>query len=211
MMIELCRRYGPFRSARVIPNGVALSAFAPAPKQPQLLAAGRLWDEAKNIAALQPCAAALAWPVYIAGAARTPDGARCDYTPCRWLGALSRPELSRALAQSEIYALPARYEPFGLSVLEAAASGCALVLGRIPSLLENWYGAACFVDPEDPAQLTRTLQQLIAAPERRADLQARARERARSFSAARMARAYYELYAELKCAPSARGELRCAS
>ena len=34
--------------------------------------------------------------------------------------------------------LPARYEPFGLSILEAALSGCALVLGDLPSLRELW-------------------------------------------------------------------------
>ena len=34
------------------------------------------------------------------------------------------------------------YEPFGLSILEAAASGCALVLGDIPTLRENWSEAA---------------------------------------------------------------------
>ena len=206
MMIELCQRYSPFRSARVIPNGIDLHAFGPLPKEPRLLAAGRLWDAAKNVTALQRSAAALAWPVYIAGQAHGPDGMEADYHPCQLLGALSRLQIARELARSEIYALPARYEPFGLSVLEAAASGCVLVLGRIPSLLENWYGAACFVDPDDPRELQRVVSALIEDPERREQLRARSLARSRAFDAARMAARYLTLYGELT-----RGQLRCAS
>jgi glycogen synthase len=52
-------------------------------------------------------------------------------------------------ARASIYALPARYEPFGLSALEAALSGCALILGDIPSLREVWLEAAPYVSPDD--------------------------------------------------------------
>ena len=52
------------------------------------------------------------------------------------------------MGRAAIYALPARYEPFGLSILEAALSGCALVIGDIPSLREIWADAALFV-PSD--------------------------------------------------------------
>jgi glycogen(starch) synthase len=58
------------------------------------------------------------------------------------------PALARELARGDLR-LPARYEPFGLSVLEAALSGCALVLGDIASLREVWGGAACYVRPGD--------------------------------------------------------------
>ena len=53
------------------------------------------------------------------------------------------------MARAAIYALPARYEPFGLTALEAGLSGCALVLGDIPSLREVWGETACFVPPDD--------------------------------------------------------------
>ena len=58
-------------------------------------------------------------------------------------------ELVRSYGDASIFALPARYEPFGLSILEAALSGCALVLGDLPSLRELWTGAAMFVPPDD--------------------------------------------------------------
>ena len=44
--------------------------------------------------------------------------------------------------EAAIFARPARYEPFGLAILEAAQAGCALVLGDIPSLRELWADAA---------------------------------------------------------------------
>ena len=72
--------------------------------------------------------------------------------PC--LGVVPSDELVRLYGDASIFALPARYEPFGLSILEAALSGCALVLGDIPSLRELWAGAAVFVPPDDHKALS---------------------------------------------------------
>ena len=74
--------------------------------------------------------------------------------------------MADAYAAAAIYALPARYEPFGLSVLEAAQHGCALVLGDIDSLRENWDGAALFVDPDDAGALAASWARLAAHPTR---------------------------------------------
>ncbi len=68
------------------------------------------------------------------------------------------------LGRASIFALPARYEPFGLLPLEAALSGCALVLGDIPSLREVWGDAAWFVPPDDRDALTAAIGSLIASP-----------------------------------------------
>jgi glycogen(starch) synthase len=213
MLANVLRDYGLPAHATVIPNGVELERFTPRPKLPYLFAAGRLWDEAKNIRALEQIASELSWPVYLAGETREPrvaadGGART--TACRALGPLDRPALARCLARAAIYALPARYEPFGLSILEAAASGCALVLGSIPSLLENWHGAACFVDPNDPDALRVILERLIADRDEREHWAERARQRATRLSARRMAAHYVQTYTELCAAPGPR-DLACAS
>ncbi|HEY2736412.1 MAG TPA: glycosyltransferase family 4 protein, partial [Polyangiales bacterium] len=55
--------YGPFKHAAVIPNGIDVSAHSPKFKAPRVLVAGRLWDAAKNISALQRIAPRLSWPV----------------------------------------------------------------------------------------------------------------------------------------------------
>ena len=159
MMESLERHYGPLRAGRVIPNGRDPSRFHPAEKQPLVFAAGRMWDEAKNLTALDAAARRLAWPVFVAGETARPAAA------ARLLGRLSAACVAEWLSRAAIYALPARYEPFGLSALEAALSGCALVLGDIPSLREVWGDAACFTPPGDPDALHRAIAALIGNPE----------------------------------------------
>jgi glycosyltransferase involved in cell wall biosynthesis len=100
-------------------------------------------------------------------------------------------------ARASLYVLPARYEPFGLSVLEAASAGCALVLGDIPSLRENWDGSAVFVAPHDEDALVRAIGELIDVAALRRDMAARAHERSKGFTVERMASAYAALYDEI--------------
>ena len=88
---------------------------------------------------------------YLAGGTQSPDGDVRRFPACRMLGPLAADELADWYGRAAIYALPARYEPFGLSALEAALSGCALVLSDIPSLREIWEDAAFFVSPNDEA------------------------------------------------------------
>jgi glycogen synthase len=163
-----------------------------------IVAAGRLWDEAKNIAALDEVAPALAWPVLIAGELRHPDGRRLTPRHLVPLGHLSQLDMAAQLARTAIFAHPARYEPFGLAPLEAALAGCALVLGDIASLRELWEGAASFVDPNDPHTLRLALEELIARPARRARAAAAACQRAAIYSPERFGAGYAALYRELR-------------
>lgn len=179
---------------RVIPNGRRATRFQLETKAPFLLTAGRLWDEAKNVAAVVNAAPHLAWPVYLAGEQQSPEGACVPLDGCRMLGRLSSAQLAGWYARAAIYALPARYEPFGLSVLEAALSGCALVLGDIPSLRELWSGAAVFVAPEDQEALTATCRELIANQPLREGIARNSLERARMFTPERMTAAYLDTY-----------------
>ena len=72
---DLARSFGFAANwTRVIPNGIALAHYAPAPKRPFILSAGRLWDEAKNIEQLDRIAPQIAWPIEIAGEGQHPDG-----------------------------------------------------------------------------------------------------------------------------------------
>ena len=100
------------------------------------------------------------------------------------LGRLSPAEMARRLGRASIFVAPARYEPFGFAILEAAAAGCALVLGDIPSLRENWDGAAVFVDPEDRSALKSAINALIANPRERSRVAAAVQCRARRIHAA---------------------------
>lgn len=196
MMASLARDYGAPPRAAVIPNGRAAARFPPGRKEALIFTAGRLWDEAKNLAALEAAAPRLPWPVVVAGENRHPEGG-VRQTPLRLLGRLPEAEVARWLARAAIYALPARYEPFGLSALEAALAGCALVLGDIPSLREVWGDAACYVPPDDATALEHALAGLIADESRRTRMAARARRRALAYSPDRMARGYLAVYRRL--------------
>ena len=197
MLKALVAHYGPFSDAHVIYNGRDSSERLPGPKEPLVLSAGRLWDVAKNVAALENIAPRLPWPVVLAGDGRAAGGEQLQAGRAHHLGKLPPSELAGWFRRASIYALPARYEPFGLSVLEAAQAGCALVLGDIESQRELWDGCAVFVPPEDSAALEAAIQELIASPQQRGLLAARARERSLVFTPARMAARYVELYQQL--------------
>jgi glycosyltransferase involved in cell wall biosynthesis len=111
------------------------------------------------------------------------------------LGFLTRPALDQWLRRSTIYLSTARYDPFGLLPLQAALSGCALLLSDIPSYRELWDGAAWFFRANDAADLRAQWQCLLADPDRRAYMQRRAGERAaHCYTPARMVQAYRGVY-----------------
>jgi glycosyltransferase involved in cell wall biosynthesis len=161
--------YGPVEGAAVVHNGrAATGAFPETGKEPLILCAARLWDEAKNVACLDAAAAGLPWPVAVAGDTDRPDaGASSRFGHVNALGSLDAGEMRSRCNRAAIFVSPALYEPFGLAVLEAAQSGCALVLSDVPTLRELWDGAAVFVCPRDARALHRALATLIADPERR--------------------------------------------
>jgi glycosyltransferase involved in cell wall biosynthesis len=206
MRAELERHYGPLPRGGVIWNGRDSHLFRPAPKENFVLAVGRLWDEAKNVGALAKLAPELPWPVLVAGEESHPDGTGAVLAGARPLGRLPPAELAGWFARAAVYALPARYEPFGLSAVEAGLSGCALVLGDIPSLREVWGEAALFVPPEDGGALRAALGELMADPARRRELAARAGRKAREYTPERTAAGYLAAYRELLAPRGARDE-----
>ncbi len=163
--------YGPL-DIDIVRNGAAPPPAVPGiAREPAILTAGRLWDEAKNAAALDRIAPELEVPVRAAGPVAGPNGVAIDLPNLDLLGQLDPAGMARAYAGASVYASLGRYEPFGLSVLEAALAGLALVLSDIPSFRELWEGAAIFVPPDD-TPLPALRKALAQAP---GSAQARAR------------------------------------
>jgi len=183
MLAELVRLYSPRCPREVIPNGIGRGP-RPLPKDDLVLGVGRVWDEGKNLEALRRVAPELPWPVVVAG----PGGE---------LGRVAPQQLAELYGRAAIFAAPARYEPFGLSALEAGLAGCALVLGDVASLREVWGHAALFVHPGDDEALAATLRALIGDPDRIEALGAAARARASSYTRERMTAAYLDVYERL--------------
>lgn len=198
--------YGLAESPRVVHNGrIAPDRLFTAPSERRVFTAGRLWDEGKNVAALERIAPELPVPVEAAGQLVGPNGASIVLRAIRSLGPLDEVSLRAEFAKRPIYAAPAFYEPFGLAVLEAAQSGCALVLGDIPSLRELWDGAAFFVKPGDDRALGRGIESLLRDPHRQAELGASAAARAARYSIDAMADGTVAVYAAAGEAHGSRG------
>lgn len=196
MLSALEHHYGPLPTGTVIPNSRNPTLFFPGDKKEIIFSVGRLWDEAKNVAILEQIAADLPWKIYVAGANEHPNGGKAQLNHVHHLGQLTEKAIAPWFSRAAIYALPARYEPFGLSALEAALAECALVLGDIPSLREVWGRAAIFVPPDDADTLKATLIELISNTQQRQILATRARARALELTPQHLATNYQRVYRE---------------
>jgi glycosyltransferase involved in cell wall biosynthesis len=194
MMSYLNEHYGEFKNQKVIYNGRKIKPYN-IEKQCLIFSMGRIWDSAKNISLLINSAPMLKWKVRLAGNPQNPVTNELTlYGNVDFLGGLTEENVFDYLAESSIFVLPARYEPFGLSPLEAALSGCALVLGDIDSLREVWGDAALYVNPDDGAMLIEVVNNLISDKDLLKEFSMRAQEKAAEYSTRRMFSEYLKIY-----------------
>ncbi|WP_158801829.1 MULTISPECIES: glycosyltransferase [unclassified Acidisoma] len=169
----------------------------PQPERHGVLAAGRLWDPAKNMALLEDVAGRLDFSLRAAGPLTGPGGEIVPLHHLRPLGVLDDRAMALAMDEARIFASPARYEPFGLSVLEAAQAGLPLVLSDIPTFRELWDGAAIFLLPTDTVAWTEALRDLHDDLKLCRQLGRKARTRANLYGAERQERAMWDLHSAL--------------
>lgn len=128
----------------------------------------------------------------------------------RFLGYVSDAELSVLYRHATVHLFVSRLEGFGLTVVEAMASGCPVLTTRGGSLAEVAGDAALTVDPEDPGAIADALLRLMREPALRADLIALGRRRAPLFSRQEQAKATAAAYRQFLMgeAPKAPPEAR---
>ena len=149
-------------------------------------------------------------PVLAAGPTEGPGGARVTLANVQTLGRLSEGEVTRRLAERPVFVSAALYEPFGLSVLEAAQAGCALVLSDIPSFRELWDGAAEFVLAEEDRAIAAAIERAVQDDAHRTRLGAAARARAGRYTVEAMAAGTAAVYSALLRRAKAPGETAAA-
>lgn len=190
-------------------NGRKLSAGQPEGTagggKPFVFAAGRLWDEGKNVAALDRAAGHVAIRVVVAGPVTGPNGANVVLDHAEALGGIHGDEVRAWLSRQPIFVSTSLYEPFGLAVLEAAQAGCPLVLSDIPTFRELWDGAAEFVSAKDDLAIAGVIDRLAGDPSRREELSVAARARARHYTVTAMADEILGLYRSLVHSPQPAG------
>ena len=195
--------YGLAAAPAVIPNGRTAASIEPVAGDDFALTVGRLWDRGKDVATLDRAAARLGVPFKAAGAIEGPDGERQEFANLALCGRIDEAALAALLACRPVFASAARYEPFGLAVLEAALAGCALVLSDVPTFREIWGDAALFVVPGDDRGFAAAIDMLIGDPALRHVRGEAARARAARFTPQATASAMARVYGGLVQQPSA--------
>lgn len=191
MADSLARDFSLPEQPLVIPNGRSIPASSGGTRKMQAITAGRIWDEAKNIAMLAEVDSPV--PLVVAGDVQNgPAQASSTIPGLTLLGSLASEELLRVFRESAMYICTSRYEPFGLAPLEAALCGCAVLANDIPSLQEVWQDGALYF--QDARSLTRLLHHVCNAPNELAAAQQRSLDRARTFTGLRMADGYERLF-----------------
>jgi glycosyltransferase involved in cell wall biosynthesis len=163
-----------------------------------VFAAGRLWDEGKNLAALDRAAPLLEVPILVAGPRSGPHGAAIDLPNLRLLGSLDAAAMAHCFGAASLFVAPAHYEPFGLTVLEAAQAGCPLLLADIASFRELWGDAADYLPDDGAASIATAIRRLLADPALLRWRGAAARARAARYDVPRMVEATQALYRTLQ-------------
>ncbi|AUW57297.1 glycosyl transferase [Sphingobium sp. SCG-1] len=191
------RHYRLLRQPHVVHNGRTAVLAAPRAMHDCAITIGRLWDAAKNVRVLDAAAAKLAIPFKAIGAVTGPNSETVTLEHLHMIGQRDNQAVAECLAARPIFVSAARYEPFGLAVLEAAQAGCALVLSNIPTFRELWEGVATFVDPQDAQGFADAIEAIVGDIPRRREAGKRARKRASRYTAQAMARGMDTIYRSL--------------
>jgi UDP-glucose:(glucosyl)LPS alpha-1,2-glucosyltransferase len=182
----------------VHPNCLDFPALPdPAARHPMIVFAGRIVADKGADSFVEACARALpdlpGWRAVMIGADRfRADSPETPFTETLRAAAaaagISLPGyrdhagVMAALGQAGIAVVPSRWqEPFGLTALEAMASGVALITTRRGGLAELTEGVSVAIDPDDPAGMAAAIVALARDPGARARLADAGRDRARAY------------------------------
>lgn len=113
----------------------------------------------------------------------------------------TRDDVNQLLCELTLLVHAARQEPLGRVLLEAAASGCAIVatsVGGTEEIFPQQSNAACLIEPEDPDALAQAIINILGDEPLRNELGRAARRRAEAafdvkLAAASLAEHYREL------------------
>ena len=113
------------------------------------------------------------------------------------LGRIPWGDLAALLRQARGLGFPSRFEGFGAPVIEAMARGCPVIAADNTALPEVVGDAGVLIDADDTEAWSKELVRLLEDEGHHADLVARGRERASTFTAVASAEALLRAYREV--------------
>jgi alpha-1,3-rhamnosyl/mannosyltransferase len=114
------------------------------------------------------------------------------------IGYVPSDSLPTLYAGAAVFVFPSLYEGFGMPLLEAMAAGTPVVASNVSAMPEVVGQAGLLVDPHSPAELARSLEQLLTTPTLAARLTEAGLRHAREFTwdrAALATKAFFEAMA----------------
>lgn len=187
----------PREAVVVLPNCIDLTEAPQLPKENLILFVGRVVQEKGPDVFAAACAVALpqlpGWRAEIIGADRSSEAspgtdfvrrvqATARAAGVTMAGYRDHPIVLEAMARAAIVVVPSRWpEPFGITALEALASGAASIVSPRGGLPEVAGEAALYVDPDDAGALAAAIVRLAQDSAARAAQGEAGRHRARQF------------------------------
>jgi len=117
----------------------------------------------------------------------------------RLVGMRSQTEVAEYMRQCDVFTLPSLSEGFPLTVIEAMSIGRPVVVaavGALPDLIQQAHNGY-LVDPRDAGQLTATLVNLLADPNKRQEVGEAAAQSVEQLSWDRIAKKMYQVYQDI--------------
>lgn len=184
------RVLGDAAKIKVIPNGVDLGRFTPSPRKinnpPLVVCVGRLAHQKGQDVAIKAIASMRSSSTRLRLVGSGPLEADLRQLALdsgvaeriEWVA--ETPTIAPHLQEADIVVVPSRWDGMSMVLLEAMAVGAPIVASRVNGV-EAGIGTLSTVESEDHAALAAELDRLIANPEERKSLGARARDAAGNY------------------------------
>lgn len=111
-----------------------------------------------------------------------------------WLNYVSDKEIQVLYQTASLYVFPSLHEGFGLTLLEAFASGTPVITSNIPALTEVAGGAAQLIDPESVSDIKQAMLHTLTNPTLRDELSVKGSLRVKEFTLEKCASETLKVY-----------------
>lgn len=105
-----------------------------------------------------------------------------QHSGVHFTGYVKDEELKQLYQKATAFIYPSLYEGFGIPPLEAMASGCPTIVSDIPSLREVCADASLYINPNDPKDIAKKIEDICYNSELQTYLQAKGLENIKRFS-----------------------------